>query len=585
MHQRCVLRLACARSGHLTWRFRFTMFRPSDRGVGVGSCTFGASLARRGGEGPPIPDRFAFLRILTGTCPCLSSSSNARQGQDHQQVSGPKYEVLATYGHVRDLPAKDGSVRAGRRLRHELGGRRQGRASGSPTSPMPLKDADELILATDPDREGEAISWHVLDVLQQKKLPSRTSRSARRLQRHHQGRRHRGDEAPARHRRCRWSTPISPAARSTISSASRLSPVLWRKLPGSRSAGRVQSVALRLVCDREIEIERFKAARILVAVATPRYGTGESFEARLVGVDGKKIHRARRRHRRGGRRRSRAALEAGRFKVPIGREEAGQAQPLAPFTTSTPAAGGLAASSASRPTAPCRSPSALRRHRYRRRDGRSDHLYANRRRRHGAGGDRRRAQRHRQGAIGRDYLPATPRIYTTKAKNAQEAHEAIRPTDLFRHPEDVVRPRCRPGAALRADLEAHDRQPDGGRPRSSAPPSTSASSAGGRDARPARHRPGRDVRRLPRALRGRPRRRRRGRGRAASCLPLMRLATPSSTRSDRVDQHFTEPPPRYTEASLIKKMEELGIGRPSTYASTLTVLRDRDYVAAREEAR
>ena len=222
--------------------------------------------------------------------------------------------------------------------------------------------------------------------------------------------------------------PIWRVARSTISSASRLSPVLWRKLPGARSAGRVQSVALRLVCDRENEIETFKRREywsLVARLATPR---GDEFEARLVGADGKKIARLDVGTAAGGgglpQGARRRALHGRRCRI-----EAGQAPSLRAVHHLDAAAGGEPQARLRAEPHHADRAAALRGRRHRRRDRRPHHLYANRRRRHGAGGGRGAVR----GVIGEDFsarhLPGVPRRYQVKAKNAQEAHEAIRPTD------------------------------------------------------------------------------------------------------------------------------------------------------------
>ena len=251
-----------------------------------------------------------------------------------------------------------------------------------------------------------------------------------------------------------------------------LSPVLWRKLPGARSAGRVQSVALRLVCDRELEIERFVAREYWSLVATLATPRGETFEARLVGADGKKIQRL----DIGTGAEAEAfkqALETAAFTVASVEAKPAKRNPPPPFTTST------LQQEASRKLgfAPAHTMRVAQRLyegvdiggetvgliTYMRTDGVQIAAEAIAASRKLIGAD-----------YGERYVPAAPRQYQTKAKNAQEAHEAIRPTDFSLRPAEAKRvPGCRPGQALRADLEAHDREPDGIRPSSSAPPSTS----------------------------------------------------------------------------------------------------------------
>src|SRR6478609_11190184 len=202
---------------------------------------------------------------------------------------GSSYKVLASFGHIRDLPSKDGSVKPDEdfAMTWDVDARA---ASKIKDIAQAVKDADKLILATDPDREGEAISWHILEVLKEKKLLkdlpvervafNAITKSA-------------VLEAIQHPRKINKELVEAYLARRALDYlvGFTLSPVLWRKLPGARSAGRVQSVALRLVCDRELEIEKFVAKEywsIVAKLATPR---NEVFEARLVGADGQKIQR------------------------------------------------------------------------------------------------------------------------------------------------------------------------------------------------------------------------------------------------------------------------------------------------------
>ena len=202
---------------------------------------------------------------------------------------GPGYEVLASFGHVRDLPAKNGSVDpdADFHMIWEVDAKAQKRLNDIARA---VKGADKLILATDPDREGEAISWHVLEVLKEKhalkdQKIERVVFNAITKQA--------VTEAMKHPREIDGALVDAYLARRALDYlvGFTLSPVLWRKLPGARSAGRVQSVALRLVCDRELEIEKFVAREYWSLVATLATPRGETFEARLVGADGKKIQR------------------------------------------------------------------------------------------------------------------------------------------------------------------------------------------------------------------------------------------------------------------------------------------------------
>lgn len=485
---------------------------------------------------------------------------------------GSGYEVFASYGHVRDLPAKDGSVNPDDdfRMLWDVDPKAQKRLSDIARA---VKEADGLILATDPDREGEAISWHVLEVLKEKRAlkaqpVSRVVFNAITKQAVLEAMQH---------------PRVIDAALVDAYLARRaldylvgftLSPVLWRKLPGARSAGRVQSVALRLVCDREREIETFVKREywsIAVQLATPRQ---ETFEARLVGADGKKITRL----DVGTEAEAadfRAALEKADFKVRSVEAKPARRNPSPPFTTST------LQQEASRklgfaPAITMRIAQRLYEGvdvggetvgliTYMRTDGVDMAPEA-------VAGARSVIARD----YGERYVPSAPRKYTAKAKNAQEAHEAIRPTELSRRPKDVIR-QLEPDQAklyeliwLRtiasqmesAELERTTVDID--------------AKAGGRalelratgtvikfDGFLTLYREGSDDDEDDEESRR---------------LPSMTAGEALASKGIKADQHFTEPPPRYSEASLVKRMEELGIGRPSTYASVLAVLRDREYV-------
>ncbi|RXF74650.1 type I DNA topoisomerase [Hansschlegelia zhihuaiae] len=485
---------------------------------------------------------------------------------------GPDYEVVASYGHVRDLPAKDGSVdpEDDFRMIWEVEGKANQRLNEIARA---VKSADRLILATDPDREGEAISWHVLEVLRAKKaikdqpvervvFNAITKQAVL--------------DAMKRPREIDVALVDAYLARRALDYlvGFTLSPVLWRKLPGARSAGRVQSVALRLVCDREMEIERFVPREywsLTAKLATPR---GEEFEARISSADGKKLGRldvpdettatA-----------LKQAIEASTLGVASVEAKPGRRNPPPPFTTST------LQQEASRKLgfAPNRTMQIAQRLyegidlggetvgliTYMRTDGVDMDPGAVQAVRTLVGSD-----------YGSRYVPEAPRKYSVKAKNAQEAHEAVRPTDPRRSPAEMARRLDDDQARLyeliwkrtvASQMESAEVErttvdisaTGAGRPIELRATGTVVTFDGflklyqeGRDD------DGEDEDgRLPQMSAGE---------------PLKRLGPVAST------QHFTEPPPRYTEAALVKRMEELGIGRPSTYAATLAVLRDRDYV-------
>src|SRR5690242_14450541 len=348
---------------------------------------------------------------------------------------GSSYEVLASFGHVRDLPAKNGSVDPEHNFRMiwEVDAKAAGRLNDIAKS---LKGADRLILATDPDREGEAISWHVLEVLKEKKalkdqkiervvFNAITKQSIL--------------EAMKHPRAIDGALVDAYLARRALDYlvGFTLSPVLWRKLPGARSAGRVQSVALRLVCDRELEIEKFVAREywsIVARLATPR---NEVFEARLVGADGQKIQRL----DIGSGAEAEAFtrdLENAAFKVVSVEAKPARRNPPPPFTTST------MQQEASRKLG--FSPAHTMRVAQRLYEGidiggetvglitymRTDGIDV-----------APEAVQAIRGMVGRqfgnDYVPDAPRTYQNKSKNAQEAHEAVRPTDPNRLPSQLAK--------------------------------------------------------------------------------------------------------------------------------------------------
>ncbi len=337
---------------------------------------------------------------------------------------GKDYEVLASFGHVRDLPAKDGSVLPDEdfAMSWEVDTASKKRLTDIGNA---LKNADELILATDPDREGEAISWHVLDVLRQKKLVK--DKPVKRVVFNAITR----DAITEAMRNPRdIDEPLVDAylARRALDYlvGFTLSPVLWRKLPGSRSAGRVQSVALRVVCDRESEIEKFRPQEYW-SIGARLNEKGRSFEARLYSVDGKKTDKL---DVGTGQEAEalKAAIEAGTFSVSAVDKKPTKRNPYAPFSTSS-----LQQDASSRlGFAPARTMQIAQRL-YE--DGIITYMRTDAVQMAPEGIDQ--ARRAIVKNFGADYLPEKARIYSTKAKNAQEAHEAIRPTDMFRHPDTL----------------------------------------------------------------------------------------------------------------------------------------------------
>ena len=489
---------------------------------------------------------------------------------------GRGYEVLASFGHVRDLPAKDGSVDpdADFNMIWEVDGKAAKRLSDIANA---VKNADRVILATDPDREGEAISWHVLEVLKNKRVLkdkpvqrvvfNAITKSAIL-------------EAMKHPREIDGALVDAYLARRALDYlvGFNLSPVLWRKLPGARSAGRVQSVALRLVCDRELDIEKFVAREYWSLVAFLKTEAGAPFTARLTGADGRKITRLD--IGTGDEARAfEAALNAAAFKVASVESKPAKRHPYPPFTTST------LQQEASRKLglAPARTMQLAQRLyegveidgetvgliTYMRTDGVDMAPEAI------AGARRVIAQEY-----GDRYVPSVPRRYTVKAKNAQEAHEAIRPTDLMRLPKRVSRMLDPEQARLyeliwtrtvASQMESAELE------RTTVEIEADVTAAAHKYKKIDLRATGQVVRFdgfLALYQEGKDDEADDESGR----LPPMSAEEKLTRERIEAAQHFTEPPPRYTEATLVKRMEELGIGRPSTYASTLAVLRERDYV-------
>jgi len=487
---------------------------------------------------------------------------------------GGGYTVLASFGHVRDLPPKDGSVRPDEDFAMDWAADERG-ARQIAAIAKALKGAKTLYLATDPDREGEAISWHVRAMLEEKNLLkgvkvervtfNEITRTAVRY-------------AMAHPRELDQPLIEAYMARRALDYlvGFTLSPVLWRKLPGSRSAGRVQSVALRLICEREAEIEAFRAREYWTVEAGMVTPGGAPFNARLTHLDGKKLEQFDL-NTEALAMRAKAAVEAGTFAVASVERRRVRRNPAAPFTTSTlqqDASGrlGMGAQQTMRVAQGLYEGVEINGETtglitYMRTDGVQMAREAI---------DAIRG--HVRDSFGANYLPAAAREYTSKAKNAQEAHEAIRPTDVARTPDSVARYLTHDQQRLyeliwkravasqmqsaefdQVAVEIRDTSRADG-PQLRANGSILAFDGYLKlyredvtDEKPAAD----DDNRM---------------------LPPMGERDPLKHKAVAAEQHFTQPPPRFSEASLVKKMEELGIGRPSTYASILSVLQDRQYV-------
>ncbi|MGL4241216.1 MAG: type I DNA topoisomerase, partial [Beijerinckiaceae bacterium] len=484
---------------------------------------------------------------------------------------GKNYEVLASFGHVRDLPSKDGSVdpEADFAMLWEVDSKATKRMSEIAAA---AKASDKVILATDPDREGEAISWHILEILKNRRVlkdtkVERVTFNAITKQA--------VEEAMAKPRPIDQSLVDAYLARRALDYlvGFNISPVLWRKLPGARSAGRVQSVALRLVCDREMEIERFVAREYWSLIATLKTTGGDTFDARLVGADGKKITRLD--IGKGDEAEAfKKALESAKFTVTAIESKPAKRHPYPPFTTST------LQQEASRklgmaPAIAMRVAQKLYEGvdmggetvgliTYMRTDGVQMAPEA-------VGAVRRLIASD----FGDRYLPGVPRAYSTKAKNAQEAHEAIRPTDVWRSPQKV---RQYLGADEFRLYELIWKRTMASQMESAELERTTVDILGEAGGRALDLRATGQVVRFDGFLTLYTEDKDDEEDEDGGRLPGMKRGEALARERIAATQHFTEPPPRFTEASLVKKMEELGIGRPSTYASTLQVLRDREYV-------
>ncbi|WP_205480098.1 type I DNA topoisomerase [Sphingomonas arenae] len=471
-----------------------------------------------------------------------------------EKYLGAGHRVLASFGHVRDLPPKDGSVNPDEGFAMEWE-TYPDKAKQLKAITDEAKKADALILATDPDREGEAISWHVQEVLKKRRaLPKQVERVT-----FNAITKSAVTEAMARPRELDEDLIDAYRARRALDYlvGFTLSPILWRKLPGAKSAGRVQSVALRLIVDREREIELFRPQEYWT-VSAQFEKDGQRFTGRLVGLDGKKIDRLTIGDK-GSADAARAVVEAGRFTVTSTETKPLSKNPPPPFTTSTlqqEAARklGFSASHTMRVAQQLYEDGAIT---YMRTDGvqmAGEAISAAR---------KAVADRYDAG-----YLPDKPRHYSSKAKNAQEAHEAIRPTDFSRakaasgdHARlyELIYNRALASQMASARLERTTVELTDGAGRATLRATGQVVLFPGFMAL---YDEGRDD---PQDEEG------------ARMPHLSRGDVPAKVGVDSV-QSFTQPPPRYSEASLVKRLEELGIGRPSTYAATLQTLKDRDYV-------
>ncbi|MGC6522144.1 MAG: type I DNA topoisomerase [Candidatus Micropelagos thuwalensis] len=484
---------------------------------------------------------------------------------------GNDYKVLASFGHVRDLPEKNGSVDPDEEFSmiwevQSASGQRLNEIADY------LKKSDRLILATDPDREGEAISWHVLEVMREKGVLD-----GKQIQRvvFNAITRNAVTEAMNHPRELDEKLVHAYLARRALDYlvGFNLSPVLWRKLPGARSAGRVQSVALKLICERELEIEKFIPREYWSVSADFTTQNGDKLPTRLTLLKGGKVEKFTLTNEAEAMA-AKDAIESGRFKVNRIESKPGQRNPSAPFTTST-----LQQEAARKLGFNAKRTMQIAQLLYQgiEIDGEATGLITYMR----TDGTQIAPEAVSEtrdvikADFGPDYLPEKAREYQTKAANAQEAHEAIRPTSLMRRPENIASTLDADQARLYELIwkRTMASQMENARVQRTTIDITDESEATGLRASGTvitfsgflkLYEEGKDDEKSDKE--------------EEQTLPQVTEGMPLDLQKVSPDQHFTEPPPRFSEATLVKKMEELGIGRPSTYASVLSVLRDRDYV-------
>ncbi|MEG3618647.1 type I DNA topoisomerase [Magnetovibrio sp. PR-2] len=501
------------------------------------------------------------MHVVVVESPAKAKTINKYLGND--------YKVLASYGHIRDLPSKDGSVRPDEdfAMDWEIDGRSAKQVKEIADA---MKGADGLYLATDPDREGEAIAWHVREVLEKKKLLK--DKDVKRVV-FNEITKAAIQEAFNQPRELDDELVDAYMARRALDYlvGFTLSPVLWRKLPGSRSAGRVQSVALRIICERETEIEAFRPQEYWSVAGQFDTGSGVMVSANLTHLNGEKLDKMSLGSEDAAMK-AKAAIESGPFSVAKIEKKKTRRNPPPPFMTST------LQQDASRKlhfSAKKTMQVAQRLYEgvniggetvglitYMRTDGVT------------LAGEAVAAARSLIGKnYGEAYVPAQPRVFKSKAKNAQEAHEAIRPTDVFRHPKQMAghldadqlklyeliwkrTVACQMEPVVLDQVAVDIAQ---------AERTVVMRATGSMIAFDGFYRVYQEASDKSSDSEDR-------------ILPDMTEGQALGLKEVLPEQHFTQPPPRFSEASLVKKLEELGIGRPSTYASIISVLQDRNYV-------
>ncbi|MHA3977977.1 type I DNA topoisomerase [Halovulum sp. GXIMD14794] len=526
------------------------------------------------------------MAVVVVESPAKAKTINAYLGKD--------YTVLASYGHVRDLPPKDGSVDTEHdfEMLWEVDPKSQKHVRAIADA---LKDDDRLILATDPDREGEAISWHLLEALTKRRAVKKSTEVERVV--FNAITKNAVTQAMQNPRQIDMELVEAYLARRALDYlvGFNLSPVLWRKLPGAKSAGRVQSVALRLIVEREMEIEAFNPREYWSVRAMLESPRGQAYEARLTTLGGKKLDRYDLENAESAEL-AVAAVASRSLKVASVEAKPQSRNPSAPFMTST-----LQQEASRKFGMGARATMSAAQRLYE-----AGHITYMRTDGIDMAPEAVMSARDAiKARYGEEYLPNSPRMYKNKAKNAQEAHECIRPTDMSKSPDRLnVEPEQRKlydliwkrtiasqMAAARLERTTVDVASDDGQV---------VLRATGQvvmfDGFLKVYEEGRDDveddddKRLPQIHEGEAA----TLSSAALRADFDKVADGKGASGDKIvrhdaallggdgailgQQHFTQPPPRYTEATLVKRMEELGIGRPSTYASIVSVIQERDYV-------
>ena len=487
---------------------------------------------------------------------------------------GKNYKVLASMGHIRQLPKKDGSVDVNDnfKIKYEISSKS---AKAVRDLVEAAKNSDKLLLAPDPDREGEAIAWHILEVLKQKKAIKENTPVERVV--FNAITKNTVEEAIQNPREIDMDLVNAQQARVALDYlvGFTLSPVLWRKLPGSKSAGRVQSVALRLICEREEEIEKFKKQEYWTIDANLLTDKKEKLTASLTHINDKKLDKFDIKNEKEAKE-IQSILESKKYKVISIERKQTKKNPYAPFTTST-----LQQEANKKLGFSAKLTMSVAQKLYEGKDtGNGSHGLITYMRTDGvytAPEAINSARNFIKKEYGEKYLPTKPIVYQNKVKNAQEAHEAIRPTDPSATPEslkqyltneeyklyDLIWKRL---IASQMSAVIFDQVAINIETESKYGILRATGSVIKFDGFYVLYNVKKEDDEEKDLTDD------------EKILPSVEEGEYLNLKNIESLQHFTEPPARYSEASLVKKMEELGIGRPSTYATILSVIQEREYV-------